>query len=124
MLRAAAGLAVAAVVCVIVTNVYALFGHGIRSDAMDFMFLYPLGGAAAVLLYHFALMRVCGRALSRSSLNLILSGIAALTLGAMLTGILYIAGGSSGLAPVFPALGWALCAAGTLAGAINMRKPQ
>lgn len=101
--------------CVAVANIYALFGHGIRSDAMDFMFLYPLCGAVVVLLLDFALTRHFGHGLSRLARNLINSGIAALTLGAMLRGILYIAGGSSPYAFVFPLTGWSLAAAGVIA---------
>jgi hypothetical protein len=113
--RAVIGLAVAAAVCVAVTNLYALFGHGVRSDAMDFMFLYPLCGAAAVLLLDFALRRLDRRELPRLALNLLNSGVAALTLGAMLRGILSIAGGSSTYMGTFPMVGWSLAAAGVIA---------
>lgn len=101
--------------CIAVTNVYALFGHGIRSDAMDFMFLYPLCGAVVVLLLDFALTRIFGHGLSRLARNLINSGIATLMLGAMLRGILYIAGSSSTYAFVFPLIGWSLATAGAIA---------
>jgi hypothetical protein len=94
---AAAHLAVAAF-CLIAANVYALFGHGVRSASMDFMFLYPLlGGTAVFILLAAALPRLPERfrRISRTGYNLYHSGIAALTAAAMLTGIMEIAGTSS-----------------------------
>jgi len=78
------------VLCIVITIVYARFGHGIRSYYMDLMFLYPLiGGAAAVII---ALVR---RGFSRLGFNLFNSGIAALTAGSLLQGVVEIAGTSS-----------------------------
>ena len=84
--------------CMVITNVYALFGHGVRSDSMDFMFLYPLIGGAVVFLLIALLLPFMSRklsSLSRIGYNLYNSGIAALTSAAMLTGIMEIAGTGS-----------------------------
>jgi hypothetical protein len=86
------------ILCLVITNVYALFGHGVRSESMDFMFLYPLIGGTGV----FLLMTLIAvylperlREVSRVGYNLHNSGIASLTSAAMLTGIMEIAGTSS-----------------------------
>jgi len=73
------------IICIAVTNIYALFGHGIRSGSMDLMFLYPLIGGIASFVF----------TTPRISYNLYNSGIATLTSAAMLDGIMEIAGTSS-----------------------------
>ena len=86
------------ILCIVITNVYALYGHGIRSDSMDFMFLYPfLGGTVVFLLTAFLTLRLPERLfkISRAGYNLYNSGIAALTSAGMLTGIMEIAGTGS-----------------------------
>jgi len=93
--------------CIAVTNIYALFGHGVRSASMDYMFLYPLlMGAAPYLLLSVLLPRIRRRRFSRSAFNLYNSGTATLTAGAMLDGILEIAGTASTYQPLFVATGW------------------
>jgi LPXTG-motif cell wall-anchored protein len=99
------------VLCVVVTNVYALFGHGIRSDSMDWMFLYPLFGGVVFI----ALGLVLGR-LPRFAANLYHAGLAALTVGSLLRGILEIAGTSSAYTKYFTLAGGLL----TLFGAIGI----
>lgn len=86
------------VACIVITNIYALFGHCIRSASMDFMFLYPLlGGVAAFMAISFFLPRLPERlrSISRKGYNLYNSGIAALTSASMLKGIVEIAGTDS-----------------------------
>jgi len=93
--------------CIAATNIYALFGHGVRSASMDTMFLYPLLMGAAPWLLLAALFPMMGRRrLFRPAFNLYNSGIAALTTGAMLNGILEIAGTASAYQPLFMAAGW------------------
>lgn len=86
------------ILCIVITNVYALFGHGVRSDSMDFMFLYPLLGGTLVFLIT-ALVLPCLpkklHGISRIGYNFYNSGIASLTSTGMLTGIMEIAGTSS-----------------------------
>lgn len=99
--------------CIVITNVYALFGHGIRSDAMDYMFLYPLlGGAAVMLLLDVVFRRLC---YPRLALNLHSAGIATLTVGGMVQGILDIAGTASAYTIVFTVAGWMLVGVGLIA---------
>ena len=86
------------VLCIVITNVYARFGHGVRSDYMDFMFLYPLLGGTAVFLLLALLWPALPEGMrkrSRMGYNLYNSGIACLTSAAMLTGIMEIAGTGS-----------------------------
>ena len=90
----------ASILCVVVTNVYALFGHGARSDSMDYMFLYPLigGGVAFVLLAIFGMLTITSPriskkgGISRAGYNLYNAGIASLAAASMLRGIIEIAG--------------------------------
>ncbi|MDR1778811.1 MAG: hypothetical protein LBR14_03540 [Clostridiales Family XIII bacterium] len=101
--------------CVVITNVYALFGHGIRSVAMDFMFVYPLAGGLIVT--GFGLRR---QDVSRAGLNLTGSGVATLTAGALLRGIMVIANTSSPYVLWFYVAGALLAAIGV---ALMLRLP-
>ena len=98
-----------------VDHIYALFGHGVSSDAMTWMFLYPLHGGA---LFYFLIERLASGVSrapgSRLSYNIYNSGIAALTVADLLKGILDIAGASSGYTVLFRISGWAFVAAGVI----------
>lgn len=104
---------VMAIAAVIFDQIYALFGHGVRSAAMSMMFLYPLLGGA--LFYYTA-----GRFLPglnqqqhfRLCYNIYNSGIAILTTGSLLKGILDIAGTASAYVPLYFIIGWTFSAAG------------
>jgi hypothetical protein len=87
-------LAVAAL-CVIVDNIYALYGHGVRSSAMDFMFLYPLLGGFIIKFLSLHVHGDDSQGWKRIGVNLYNSGIAALTCGSLLRGIVEIAGTDS-----------------------------
>lgn len=79
-----------------VDKIYAVFGHGVHSGAMTWMFLYPLIGGA--LVYFLMLRLIPGFSKKegyRLFYNLYNSGIALLTVAAFLKGILDIAGTSS-----------------------------
>ena len=85
-------------VCVSIANIYAIFGHGVRSDSMDYMFLYPLIGGAGFFVALTLLMPVLPdnlRYISRAGYNSYNSAIASLTTAAMLAGIVEIAGTSA-----------------------------
>lgn len=98
---------------VLTDNIYALFGHGVRSASMTWMFLYPLlGGALVYLLIELLIPRLSAAAGFRLSCNLYNSGIALLTVGNFLRGILEIAGTESAYVPVFSIAGWGFAAAG------------
>jgi hypothetical protein len=100
---------------VIVNYVYGFFGHGVHSGYMTWMFLYPLLGGA--LIYNLIILiipgviRLSGYRLFFNTHN---SGIAALTAGSFLKGILYVAGADSSYAEYFGATGWILVAAGAI----------
>jgi hypothetical protein len=99
-------------ICVIVANVYALFGHGVRSGAMEYMFLYPLiGGFVMKILSAFAVGEY-SRGRKRVGVNLYNSGLAALTCGALLRGIVEIAGTDSSYIHWFFVIGWAMIVCG------------
>ncbi len=108
--KAAITYAVIAVFCVIFDRVYAQFGHGVISDTMDWMFLYPLiGGALPFLVFWWKQVNTEQYRLLYNAYN---SGIAALTIGSALFGVFEIAGTSSTYTIAFFILGWTLCAAG------------
>jgi hypothetical protein len=80
---------------------------------MTWMFLYPLiGGALVYLLIEILAPRIRNAAGFRLSSNLYNSGIALLTVGGFLNGILEIAGADSPYAFLFGVEGWLFIAAG------------
>ena len=82
--------------CIIVDKIYATFGHGVTSNAMTWMFLYPLiGGILFFLLRGNAINRISKHKGYRSFCNIFNSGIAILTVGSFLKGVMDIAGTSS-----------------------------
>jgi hypothetical protein len=105
---------VVSVLCVIVANVYALFGHGVRSDAMEYMFLYPLIGGFVIKILSTLAVGDYSRGRKRVGVNLYNSGLAALTCGALLRGIVEIAGTDSSYIHWFFVIGWAMIVCGML----------
>jgi hypothetical protein len=103
----------ASAVCVIVTNVYALYGHGVRSDAMDYMFLYPLISGFAIKILSTLVHGDYSRGFKRAGVNLYNSGLATLTCGALLRGIVEIAGTDSVYIIWFFVVGWVMVFCGT-----------
>ena len=103
------------VFCVFFDRVYALFGHGVRSASMSFLFLYPLvaGAVPYLLLWIFKPRReVPGFRLFYNVYN---SGIAMLTIQSMLNGIMEIAGTASVYNVIFTICGSILTIAGAAA---------
>ena len=84
------------VTAVVINKVYGVFGHGVDSPSMTWMFLYPLLGGA---LFYFIIERFVPHIIKLSGYrvfcNIYNSGIATLTFGSLLKGILNIAGTSS-----------------------------
>ncbi len=115
-----------AMLCIIIDNIYALFGHGIRSDAMSLMFLFPLlGGALPFFLLWFGKADFEPIKARRFFYNVFNSGIAALTVSSMLQGVFDIAGTASVYLIVFNVCGWAMVATGILGCLFNLlRRPQ
>lgn len=90
------------VLAVVIDDIYALFGHGVRSAFMSCMFLVPLlGGAVVYYLIGFLAFDAARAPLWRLASNLYNSGLAALAAGCMLQGILEIAGTASPYVPLF-----------------------
>lgn len=111
---------------VAVNFVYGLFGHGVSSGWMTWMFLYPLLGG---LLFHnlisLAIPGVIRAPGYRLFFNIHNSGIAVLTAGGFLKGILQIAGTESAYTAWFDAAGWLFIGAGLavlISTAIRFRK--
>jgi hypothetical protein len=100
------------VLCIVITNIYALYGHAVRSLYMDYMFLYPLIGGMALLSLTAVYKKVASGLLFRIGFNLYNSGLAALTAGSMLNGIMEIAGTASEWIPFFALFGWGFAIAG------------
>ena len=98
-----------------VDNIYALFGHGVRSAFMSLMFLYPLvGGTAVYLLLELLAPRVSREPGYRLFSNLYNSGIAGLTTASFLQGVLEIAGTNSPYINAFYVTGGTMAAAGLI----------
>lgn len=83
-------------IAVVVDKVYGIFGHGVDSKAMTWMFLYPLlGGALFYSAINLFFPNIIKFASYRVFYNIYNSGIATLTFGSFLKGILEIAGTNS-----------------------------
>lgn len=104
----------AAVFCIIVDQIYALFGHGVRSAAMSLMFLYPLVASVFYFIREYKIPFGYRQPYRRLADNLLNSGIATLTAGSCLTGILEIAGSTSAYVPAFMIVGAAMTIAGLI----------
>ena len=118
----------AAAFCFLVAQVYGLYGHGVTSPAMTWMFLYPLlGGTLAFLLLRLIKPAAADTPQYPVAYNLYNSGIATLTVGSLLKGIFDIAGTSSPYTILFSVVGGLLAAAGAagfLVGAGRMRRAR
>jgi hypothetical protein len=96
-------------------KVYGVFGHGVDSSSMTWMFLYPLLGGA---LFYFIIERFIPHIIKyswyRLFCNIYNSGIATLTFGSLLKGIFDIAGTSSSYLVFFYIVGGGFIAAGLI----------
>lgn len=103
------------VVAVVVDKVYGIFGQGVDSAAMTWMFLYPLLGGA---LFYLILKRLIPRIIKfsgfRAFLNIYNSGIATLTFASLLKGIFEIAGTNSDYLVYYYMVGGILIVAGLI----------
>jgi len=101
------------ITAIAVNNLYALFGHGVHSAAMTWMFLYPLiGGGLGYFLIERLMPAIIHTGGYRLFYNLYNSGIATLTAGSFLKGILEIAGTTSPYTICFYIVGLLLAVAG------------
>lgn len=103
------------VTAIAVDKVYDIFSHGVDSKAMTWMFLYPLLGGALfytlISLFFSYIIKYTG---CRVFYNIYNSGIATLTFGSFLQGILEIAGTNSSYLKFFYIIGGAFTAAGLI----------
>lgn len=101
-----------ALFCGFFSFVYEYFSHGVYSDYMVYLFLFPLVGGTLT----FGILWLLGGRFfpGRLSLNLYNSGIAALTVGSCLEGVLEIYGTTSDYIPIYWITGAALTGAGIL----------
>lgn len=100
------------VAAVIIEKIYRQFGHGVTSPAMTWMFLYPLAGGLLIYLVGRAKAATAER--FRCFSNLYHSGIATLTVGDFLKGVLEIAGTDSVWLPYFYIIGFVMVLFGIL----------
>lgn len=106
---------VISIFCFVVNRIYAIFGHGISSDYMTWMFLYPLlGGALFYLIVGLLIREIKQIAGYRIFYNLYNSGIAILTVGSFLKGIFDIAGTNSPYVVFYFETGWVCIASSVL----------
>lgn len=88
-------------------KVYGIFGHGVTSPYMTYMFLYPLLGS--VLFYGIIMLlipSIVNKKRYRFFYNIYNSGIAVLTVGSFLRGIMEIAGTFSTYLMAYTLVGW------------------
>ncbi len=104
--------------CILFSTVYEHFGHGVYSNAMIFLFTYPLVGGVLV----FGLLGLIKKAPfpGRVCYNLYNSGIAALASGSCFTGVLEIYGTDSDLVMIYWVAGIILTAAGVVAYLLSL----
>ena len=96
--------------CAIFGAVYELFSHQVYSRFMIYAFAFPLLLGAIP----FFLLRKRGKPFPGKAAELVHAGVAALTVGSMLQGVLEIYGTSNPLTIAYWAAGGALTAAGWL----------
>jgi hypothetical protein len=106
--------------CIFFNWFYGRYSHGVHSDSMTFMFLYPLLGGTVVYLLLWALPKAWRP--GRFAINVYNSGIATLAVGSALRGVLDIAGTSSPYQPVFMIAGIAMMFLGVFCYLISGRK--
>lgn len=116
--RGAACYGGAAAFCVLFAQVYALFGHGVRSASMTWMFLYPLAGAALALCLMGLRPEARAGRLWPAARNLLGCGLSVLTMGALLKGVLDIAGTASAYILFYRIVGAALVGAAIVLGVV------
>ena len=96
--------------CILFGAVYELFSHGVRSCFMICAFAFPLLLGAIP----FFLLRKRGKSFPGRAADLIHAGVAALTAGSILQGVLEIYGTSNPLTAVYWTAGGVLVSAGWL----------
>ncbi len=98
------------IIAIIFTKIYYSFSHGINSNYMSFMFLYPLIGGALTFIVIYPKIKInkVKYKTIRISFNLYNTGIAILTTEGLLRGIFQIAGTSSDYMIYYSIFGWSI----------------
>lgn len=90
------------IITLVANLVYSLFSHGVSSNYMTWMFLYPLiGGVFFYFVMNCIVPNIYKYPYYRLFYNIYNSGIAALTTSSFLKGILEIAGTNSNYITIF-----------------------
>lgn len=98
---------------IIVNKVYAIFGHGVSSGYMTWMFLYTLlGGSVFYLLIGLLQPELVKYSGYRAFYNLYNSGIALMTVGSFMKGVFEIAGTDSPFVAYYFMIGFLFITAG------------
>ena len=106
--------------CGVFSYIYSRFSHGVFSNYMTFMFLFPFLLGIVVNLY-IMLMRSCPMPGSRTR-SLYNQGVATLTVGSVVKGITDIAGTATQYQNVFWIAGIVLIVAGLISYIIDLRE--
>ena len=107
---------IAALFCALFGAVYEAFGHGVYSYGMLYAFAFPLVMGVMPL---YLIVSLRAPYPGKGSLNLWHAGIAALTVGSIVTGVLEIYGTTNPLTVVYWILGAALSALGAVGYAVS-----
>jgi uncharacterized membrane protein YdcZ (DUF606 family) len=94
---------VISILCVLIVLIYYKFSHGVTSQYMTFIFLYPLIGGTFVF---FIIENILKKKVKRLAFNFYNSGVATLVVGSLISGIFEIAGTSSKYQSIFYILGY------------------
>ena len=107
------------VFCILFGAVYEYFSHEVYSFYMIYAFAFPLFGGTLPFMVLFMSNK---RMPEKKPFNLYNSGIAALTVGSIVKGVLDIYGTTNRLISVYWITGVLLCIIGVLLGIIERRK--
>jgi len=107
---------IAALFCALFGAVYEAFGHGVYSYGMIYAFAFPLLMGVMPL---YLIVSLRAPYPGKATLNLWHAGIAALTVGSIVTGVLEIYGTTNPLTVVYWILGAALSALGAVGYAVS-----
>lgn len=95
--------------CIVFDRVYFLFGHGVESPAMLWMFLYPLlAGVIPLSLLWVWIENARAKPWFRLAYNTFNTALAILIVGSALQGVVDIAGTTSPYTFLYPVAGWIL----------------
>jgi hypothetical protein len=99
---------IATILLWLIAYIYTLFGHGVHSNAMTYMFLYPLIGGLLFLFIHLFLLNKSSKKVKSWLYTLLHMSVATLSMGSFLKGVLDIAGTGSFFIQWFYYIGYIL----------------